>query len=147
MALWSGRFEKSVGSFTQAFGASLPVDKSMYSQDIKGSIAHAKMLAEQGIISRADLEKIEVGLLEIENQIEQGKFRFDINDEDIHMAIEKTLIEDIGISGARLHTGRSRNDQVATTRVCMRRTCCTSCSRRTALCAALSTPRRATTST
>lgn len=114
MALWSGRFEKSVGSFTQAFGASLPVDKSMYSQDIKGSIAHAKMLAAQGIISRTDLEKIEVGLLEIENQIEQGKFRFDINDEDIHMAIEKTLIEDIGVAGARLHTGRSRNDQVAT---------------------------------
>lgn len=114
MALWSGRFEKSVGSFTQAFGASLPVDKSMYSQDIKGSLAHARMLAAQGVISQADLEKIEVGLVEIGNQIEQGRFSFDINDEDIHMAIEKTLIADVGVAGARLHTGRSRNDQVAT---------------------------------
>ena len=113
-ALWGGRFEKSVGSFTQAFGASLQVDKSMYSQDIKGSLAHARMLCEKGIISKADFDKIEVGLVEIENQIAQGRFQFDINDEDIHMAIEKTLIKDIGVAGARLHTGRSRNDQVAT---------------------------------
>ena len=113
-ALWGGRFEKSVGSFTQAFGASLQVDKSMYSQDIKGSLAHARMLCEKGIISKADFDKIEVGLVEIENQIAQGRFRFDINDEDIHMAIEKTLIKDVGVAGARLHTGRSRNDQVAT---------------------------------
>ena len=113
-ALWGGRFEKSVGSFTQAFGASLQVDKSMYSQDIKGSLAHARMLCEKGIISKADFDKIEVGLVEIENQIAQGRFQFDINDEDIHMAIEKTLIKDVGVAGARLHTGRSRNDQVAT---------------------------------
>ena len=113
-ALWGGRFEKSLGSFTQAFGASLQVDKSMYSQDIKGSLAHARMLCEKGIISKADFDKIEVGLVEIENQIAQGRFQFDINDEDIHMAIEKTLIKDVGVAGARLHTGRSRNDQVAT---------------------------------
>lgn len=113
-ALWGGRFEKSVGSFTQAFGASLQIDKSMYSQDIKGSLAHARMLCEKGIISKADFDKIEVGLVEIENQIAQGRFQFDINDEDIHMAIEKTLIKDVGVAGARLHTGRSRNDQVAT---------------------------------
>ena len=113
-ALWGGRFEKSVGSFTQAFGASLQADKSMYSQDIKGSLAHARMLCEKGIISKADFDKIEVGLVEIENQIAQGRFQFDINDEDIHMAIEKTLIKDVGVAGARLHTGRSRNDQVAT---------------------------------
>ena len=86
----------------------------MYSQDIKGSLAHARMLCEKGIISKADFDKIEVGLVEIENQIAQGRFQFDINDEDIHMAIEKTLIKDVGVAGARLHTGRSRNDQVAT---------------------------------
>ena len=113
MALWSGRFEQSVGEFTQRFGASLEVDKNMYRQDIHGSIAHAKMLAEQGIISRSDFEHIEVGLLEIENQIRQGRFVYDINDEDIHMAVEGALTEDIGAAGQRLHTGRSRNDQVA----------------------------------
>lgn len=114
MALWSGRFEKGVGSFTQAFGASLPVDRSMYSQDIKGSLAHARMLNEQHIISDEDFAKIELGLLEIQHQIGEGKFAFDINDEDIHMAIESSLIHDVGTAGARLHTGRSRNDQVAT---------------------------------
>lgn len=114
MALWSGRFEQSVGEFTQRFGASLEVDKKMYRQDIHGSIAHAQMLARQGIISRTDFEHIEVGLLEIENQIRQGKFKYDVNDEDIHMAVEGELTEDIGAAGQRLHTGRSRNDQVAT---------------------------------
>ena len=114
MALWSGRFEEGVGAFTQEFGASLPVDKSMYAQDIRGSIAHAKMLATKGIISPFDFERIEVGLLEVQNQISRGQFEWDINDEDIHMAVEKTLIEDVGQPGARLHTGRSRNDQVAT---------------------------------
>lgn len=114
MALWSGRFEQSVGEFTQRFGASLEVDKQMYAQDIQGSIAHAKMLAKQGIISRSDFAHIEVGLLEIENQIRQGRFRYDVNDEDIHMAVEGELTEDIGAAGQRLHTGRSRNDQVAT---------------------------------
>jgi len=113
MALWSGRFEQSVGEFTQRFGASLEVDKQMYRQDIHGSIAHAKMLAQQGIISQTDFEHIEVGLLEIENQIRQGKFRYDFNDEDIHMAVEGELTDDIGAAGQRLHTGRSRNDQVA----------------------------------
>ena len=68
-ALWGGRFEKSVGSFTQAFGASLQVDKSMYSQDIKGSLAHARMLCEKGIISKADFDKIEVGLVEIDDEL------------------------------------------------------------------------------
>ncbi|ACV23657.1 Argininosuccinate lyase [Slackia heliotrinireducens] len=114
MALWSGRFEEGVGKFTQEFGASLPIDKHMYAQDIQGSIAHAKMLAKQDIISQFDADRIEVGLMEIRHQIDKGLFTWDINDEDIHMAVEKTLIEDIGQSGARLHTGRSRNDQVAT---------------------------------
>lgn len=114
MALWSGRFEQSVDEFTQRFGASLEVDKNMYRQDIAGSIAHAKMLARQGVISQSDFEHIEVGLLEIENQIRLGRFKYDVNDEDIHMAVEGELIDDIGAAGQRLHTGRSRNDQVAT---------------------------------
>ena len=134
-ALWGGRFEKSVGSFTQAFGASLQVDKSMYSQDIKGSLAHARMLCEKGIISKADFDKIEVGLVEIENQIAQGRFQFDINDEDIHMAIEKTLIKDVGVAGARLHTAPV-TIRLPLTRVCMRKTCSTSCLPRTVRCVA-----------
>ena len=114
MALWSGRFTENVGEFTQRFGASLPVDKQLYAQDIAGSIAHAHMLGAQGIIPQDDVRAIEAGLKRIEKRIESGDFVFDINDEDIHMAIEKQLIADIGEAGARLHTGRSRNDQVVT---------------------------------
>ena len=114
MALWSGRFEQGVSEFTQEFGASLEDDKSMYAQDIAGSIAHAKMLARQGVIPQEDAEKIEAGLLRIKGQIDAGTFAWDVNDEDIHMAVEGALIRDIGAPGARLHTGRSRNDQVAT---------------------------------
>jgi len=114
MALWSGRFEEGVSEFTQEYGASLPVDKAMYKQDIAGSKAHATMLAAQGVISSADAQAICAGLDDIERTIDAGEFVFDINDEDIHMAIEKVLTENIGEAGARLHTGRSRNDQVAT---------------------------------
>lgn len=114
MALWSGRFEQGVSEFTQRFGASLPIDKVMYKQDIAGSRAHSAMLAKHGIISSDDAQKISEGLAKIEQAIDEGNFEFDINDEDIHMAIEKCLTEDIGTAGARLHTGRSRNDQVAT---------------------------------
>ena len=114
MALWSGRFEEGVSEFTQEYGASLPVDKAMYKQDIAGSKAHATMLAAQGVISQEDAQAICAGLDEIERTIDVGEFVFDINDEDIHMAIEKVLTANIGEAGARLHTGRSRNDQVAT---------------------------------
>ncbi len=114
MALWSGRFEEGVDAFTQRFGASLPVDKQLYLQDILGSVAHAEMLAAQGVISTEDFEAIRAGLLSIRDDIEAGSFVFDINDEDIHMAIESELTRRIGDAGARLHTGRSRNDQVAT---------------------------------
>jgi argininosuccinate lyase len=114
MALWSGRFEHGVDEFTQEFGASLPVDKTMYSQDIEGSRAHARMLAEQGIISEDDAQAIDAGLVEIQDEMDRGTFDFDIDDEDIHMAVERALTEKIGAPGARLHTGRSRNDQVAT---------------------------------
>ena len=115
MALWSGRFEQDVDSFTQAFGASLPVDEQLYAQDIAGSIAHAHMLAAQGVIATEDAEAIEGALNDIRAEIEAGSFVFDVNAaEDIHMAIEGELIARIGDAGARLHTGRSRNDQVST---------------------------------
>lgn len=114
MALWSGRFTEGVSEFTQRFGASLPVDKQLYEQDIAGSKAHARMLGAQGVISNDDVTAIVEGLDRIKEKIDAGDFVFDINDEDIHMAIEKQLIADIGEAGARLHTGRSRNDQVVT---------------------------------
>ncbi|WP_288735861.1 argininosuccinate lyase [uncultured Enorma sp.] len=114
MALWSGRFEEDAAPVTRAFGASLPVDKALYKQDIAGSRAHAKMLAAQGIIPEEDAEAICAGLDAIEADIDAGSFVFDIADEDIHMAIEAELTRRIGPAGGRLHTGRSRNDQVAT---------------------------------
>lgn len=114
MALWGGRFEEGVDEFTQRFGASLPVDRRMYEQDIQGSVAHAHMLASAGIISNEDAAAIEAGLLEIKGEIAAGEFNFDINDEDIHMSIEAELTRRIGDAGKRLHTGRSRNDQVST---------------------------------
>lgn len=114
MALWSGRFTENVSEFTQRFGASLPVDKALYAQDIAGSKAHANMLAKVGVISEEDAQQIAAGLDRVKADIESGDFSFDINDEDIHMSVEKALTADIGDAGARLHTGRSRNDQVAT---------------------------------
>ena len=114
MALWGGRFEKGVDAFTQEFGASLEVDKNMAQQDIRGSRAHARMLAEQGIISEDDQRAIDAGLEDISRQIADGSFVWDVNDEDVHMAVESKLTAAIGAPGARLHTGRSRNDQVAT---------------------------------
>ena len=124
MALWSGRFEEGVSEFTQRFGASLPVDKALYAQDIAGSRAHAHMLAARGVISEEDAAAIDAGLSRIKARIDAGTFPFDINDEDIHMSVERALIEDIGDAGARLHTGRSRNDQVATdTRLFAKKRC------------------------
>ena len=124
MALWGGRFEEGVDEFTQRFGASLPVDKELYAEDIAGSRAHAAMLAKQGVITDEDAQAINAGLERIKERIETGDFVFDINDEDIHMAIESALTADIGDAGARLHTGRSRNDQVVTdTRLFAKRRC------------------------
>ena len=114
MALWSGRFENGVDAFTQEFGASLEVDKQMYAHDIAGSRAHAKMLAAQGVISQEDAAAIVAGLEAVKQRMDDGTFVYDVNDEDIHMAVEAALTADIGTPGARLHTGRSRNDQVAT---------------------------------
>jgi len=111
--LWGGRFQKSTDKKVDDFNSSIRFDKRMYAQDIKGSIAHAKMLGKQGIIDIADSEKIVKGLLEILADIEAGKVEFLIDAEDIHMNIEKLLTDKIGDAGKRLHTGRSRNDQVA----------------------------------
>ena len=96
------------------FNASVMFDKELYAQDIKGSIAHSKMLALQGIISSEDQQKIESGLTQIKSDIESGNFEWKIEHEDVHMAIESKLTELIGDAGGRLHTARSRNDQVAT---------------------------------
>ena len=111
--LWSGRFQKNTDAKVDDFNSSIRFDQRMYKQDIKGSIAHAKMLGKQGIISLEDSEKIVSGLYEILSDIENGKVEFLIDAEDIHMNIEKLLTDKIGESGKRLHTGRSRNDQVA----------------------------------
>jgi len=97
----------------ERFTASIPFDRRLYRQDIEGSVAHARMLCRQGIISREEEEAIVQGLKEIGREIEAGKFAFKPEDEDIHMAIEKALIKKIGSAGEKLHTGRSRNDQVA----------------------------------
>ncbi|HEY3374198.1 MAG TPA: argininosuccinate lyase [Candidatus Aquicultor sp.] len=113
MKLWSGRFTKSTDGFVDEFNASLPVDKHLYKHDISGSIAHAKMLAKCGIISDAEARQIVEGLQTVLKEIEDGLFTFDIADEDIHMAVERALTEKIGPVGGKLHTARSRNDQVA----------------------------------
>lgn len=96
------------------FNASIMFDKELYSQDIKGSIAHSQMLAEQGILTLEEQKAIETGLLQVKNEIESGEFKFSLAYEDIHMAVETRLTEIIGEPGKRLHTARSRNDQVAT---------------------------------
>jgi argininosuccinate lyase len=128
-ALWGGRFEGHPERFTQEFGASLDVDKRIWEDDIVGSIAHSHMLAKQHVISEEDMEAIVAGLKRIAGSIERGEFVYDVDDEDIHMAIERALTEQIGEAGGRLHTGRSRNDQVATDmHHCARRMAC-SCAR------------------
>ncbi len=111
--LWSGRFLESTNKLVDNFTASIPFDWKLYKYDIAGSIAHAKMLAKTGIIKKAEADKIVNGLKAIEKEIDAGKFKFSIEDEDIHMAVEKRLISLIGDTGKKLHTARSRNDQVA----------------------------------
>ncbi len=96
------------------FNASIMFDKELYAQDIRGSIAHSQMLAEQGILTIEEQKAIEMGLLQVKNEIESGEFKFSLAYEDIHMAVETRLTEIIGEPGKRLHTARSRNDQVAT---------------------------------
>ncbi|MGN1317551.1 MAG: argininosuccinate lyase [Lachnospirales bacterium] len=113
MKLWGGRFTKQTDSFTDHFHSSISFDSRMYKEDITGSMAHAKMLGKQGIIPESDSKLIVKTLQEILSDIENGKVTFDEKAEDIHMNIETILISRIGDVGKRLHTGRSRNDQVA----------------------------------
>ncbi len=111
--LASGRVGAKSSDLLDLFNASLPFDQKLYKEDIEGSIAHATMLAAQGILTADELSSIIKGLGEIKEEIAEGRFVFDISDEDIHMAIEKKLTEMIGDAGKKLHTARSRNDQVA----------------------------------
>jgi argininosuccinate lyase len=108
-----GRFSKPADRLVAQYTASLPFDRRLYKQDIAGSIAHAKMLAKQGIISDEEAQTIVSGLESIREEIAQGKFEFKAELEDIHMAVEASLIEKVGEAGRKLHTARSRNDQVA----------------------------------
>ena len=112
--LWGGRFSEGTDAFVEEFTESVSFDKELALYDIKGSIAHARMLGRQGIIPQEDAQRIIKGLEEIQKEIEQGKFQWKKELEDVHMNIEKALIEKIGDIGGKLHTGRSRNDQVIT---------------------------------
>ena len=111
---WSGRFSEPVSNLVQRYTASVSFDQRMAQVDIRGSLAHARMLARQAIITAQDLAEIEHGMATIEAEIGRGEFRWNLADEDVHLNIEKRLTALIGDAGKRLHTGRSRNDQVAT---------------------------------
>ncbi len=113
MKLWGGRFTKETSQLTDDFNSSIHFDHILYKYDIYGSIAHATMLGKQNIISNEEAALIVSGLKEILQDIEDNKVEFDVSAEDIHMNVEKLLIEKIGDTGKKLHTGRSRNDQVA----------------------------------
>jgi argininosuccinate lyase len=113
-AAWSGRFSEPVSDLVKRYTASVFFDQRMWRQDIRGSLAHARMLARQGIISAQDLAEIERGMAQITQEIESGSFTWNLDDEDVHLNLEKRLTALIGDAGKRLHTGRSRNDQVAT---------------------------------
>ena len=111
--MWAGRFQKALNEEADDFNSSIYFDSRMYRQDIRGSIAHAKMLLKCGIISEEDAEQIVAGLTEILADLESGTLKIDMNAEDIHMFVESELTARIGEAGKRLHTARSRNDQVA----------------------------------
>ncbi|HIC43244.1 MAG TPA: argininosuccinate lyase [Sulfurimonas sp.] len=111
--LWAGRFSEASSTLLDEFNASIMYDRELYQEDIEGSIAHANMLCEQGILNQEELDLIKKGLAQVKEEIELDKFVWELSDEDIHMAIEKRLTEIIGDAGKKLHTARSRNDQVA----------------------------------
>ena len=111
---WAGRFSEPVSELVKRYTASVDFDRRMWRQDIRGSLAHARMLAKQGIIAAADLADIERGMQQIWEEIESGRFEWSLDLEDVHLNIEKRLTTLVGDAGKRLHTGRSRNDQVAT---------------------------------
>ncbi len=111
---WSARFNEPVSELVKRYTASVDFDKRLADQDIAGSLAHAKMLSHVGVITPQDLSDIQKGLSQVQAEIESGQFVWSIDLEDVHLNIEKRLVEIIGDAGKRLHTGRSRNDQVAT---------------------------------
>jgi argininosuccinate lyase len=111
--VWGGRFREKTDKIVDSFNASISYDRRLYSQDIAGSRAHCRMMAKQKIISEEEASQILAALSEIENEMDRGEFSFYEAQEDIHSAVEKALIEKIGILGEKLHTGRSRNDQVS----------------------------------
>jgi len=111
--MWSGRFTQDASTLLEKFNASIMFDQKLYREDIEGSIAHAKMLAHQGILTDEECSLIESGMAQVLSEIESGSFEWKIGDEDLHMAIEKRLTAIIGDAGKKLHTARSRNDQVA----------------------------------
>ena len=111
---WSGRFSEPVSELVKRYTASVDFDQRMWQQDIRGSLAHARMLSAQKIISAEDLAAIERGMAQITREIESAEFLWNLDDEDVHLNIEKRLTALVGDAGKRLHTGRSRNDQVAT---------------------------------
>ena len=113
MKLWGGRFEKETDSLVDQLNASISFDQRLYREDITGSMAHAKMLGARGIISQPDVDAILEGLRSILEDVEAGKVEFTAENEDIHMNVEALLTQRIGDAGKRLHTARSRNDQVA----------------------------------
>ncbi|OZG74808.1 argininosuccinate lyase [Hahella sp. CCB-MM4] len=111
---WGGRFTEATDAFVERFTASVGFDQRMYFHDIQGSVAHATMLAKVGVLSDEERDQIIAGLNEIQEEIEAGQFEWSVTLEDVHMNIEARLTQKIGITGKKLHTGRSRNDQVAT---------------------------------
>jgi argininosuccinate lyase len=110
---WGGRFTRATDRLVERYTASIDFDRRLYKYDIQGSVAHARMLAKCGLLTRSEADKVVAGLHEIEGEIEREECDFDPSSEDIHMAIERRLIEKVGEAGEKLHTGRSRNDQVA----------------------------------
>jgi argininosuccinate lyase len=112
--LWGGRFQKSAEEWVDEFGASISFDQELVLEDIEGSIAHVTMLGKCGILSQEETDKIKKGLLRLKEKAERDELTFSVSEEDIHLNLEKMLIDEIGPVGGKLHTGRSRNDQVAT---------------------------------
>ncbi len=111
---WGGRFSEPTDAFVERFTASVEFDKRMYHHDINGSLAHAKMLTHVGVLTEEEYQQIDDGLETIRSEVELGQFQWSVALEDVHMNIEARLTEKIGVTGKKLHTGRSRNDQVAT---------------------------------
>ncbi|WP_046178569.1 argininosuccinate lyase [Domibacillus tundrae] len=112
--LWGGRFQKSAEEWVDEFGASISFDQELVFEDIEGSIAHVTMLGETGILTTEEMDQIKSGLEALKKKVEAGEIEFSVSLEDIHLNLEKALIDSIGPVGGKLHTGRSRNDQVAT---------------------------------